>query len=212
MSLVLDHLVVVAPTLEEGQVWVKSLLGAEMSPGGRHNELGTHNSLLRIGENVFLEVIAIDPEAAHQGPRIFGIGDPEASRKDWESGRRLQTWVARTDALDSVLAEYAALLGGPKRVTRGERAWTMSIPPDGSLPLAGLLPTAVQYEPGMVPARHMPDSGCQLLGLTLAHPEPETIRALLARLDVRGPVAVEEGAVPRLSARIATPRGEIELR
>jgi Glyoxalase-like domain len=212
MSLVLDHLVVVAPTLEEGKIWVESLLGSEMRPGGRHNELGTHNALLRIGEDVFLEVIAIDPAAEHQGPRVFGIGDPEAARKDWEAGRRLQTWVARADALDEVLAEHAALLGVPKRVTRGERAWTMSIPPDGSLPLAGLLPTAVQYEPGMVPARHMPDAGCQLLGLALVHPEPERIRARLARLDVQGPVTVEQGQAPLLSARIATPQGEVELR
>lgn len=212
MSLALDHLVVVAPTLEEGKVWVESLLGAEMRPGGRHNELGTHNVLLRIGEDVFLEVIAIDPEAAHQGPRVFGIADPEAARKDWEAGRRLQTWVARTTTLDDVLATHTDLLGGRKRVTRGERAWTMSILPDGSLPLAGLLPTAVQYEPGMVPARHMPDAGCQLLGLTLVHPEPETIRDLLARLDVQGPVTVEQGQAPLLSARIATPRGEVEMR
>lgn len=212
MRLTLDHLVVVAPTLEEGKIWVESLLGAEMRPGGRHNELGTHNALLRIGMDVFLEVIAIDPEAEHKGPRVFGIADPEAARKDWEAGRRLQTWVARTTSLDDVLAEHTALLGDPKQVTRGERAWTMSIPPDGSMPLAGLLPTAVQYEPGMVPARHMPDSGCQLLGLTLAHPEPETIRDLLARLDVQGLVVVEEGPAPLLSARIATPRGEVELR
>jgi hypothetical protein len=63
----------------------------------------------------------------------------------------------------------------------------------------------------MVPARHMPDAGCQLLQLTLAHPDPESLRGLLARMDVQGAVTVEEGPVPRLSARIVTPRGEVEL-
>ncbi len=211
-TLVLDHLVVVAPTLDEGKSWVEGLLGAEIRPGGRHNELGTHNALLRIGDDVFLEVIALDPAAAHEGPRVFGIGDPAAARQAWEAGRRLQTWVARTIALDEVLAGHATLMGGPRRVTRGERAWTMSIPPDGSLPLGGLLPTAVQYEPGMVPARHMPESGLRLLELTLVHPQPERLRDLLARLDVQGPVTMEAGPQPRLAARLATPRGEVELR
>lgn len=212
MSLVLDHLVVVAPALAEGRAWAEELLGIAMHPGGRHNELGTHNALARIGDDVFLEVIAVDPAAAHQGPRVFGIGDPAAARRDWQAGRRLQTWVARTLDLAAVLARHGELLGGPKDVTRGERAWAMSIPPDGSLPLAGLLPTAVQYEPGMVPARRMPETGCTLRQLTLVHPDPEGLRGLLARLDVQGPVTVEEGEAPRLSARLATPRGEVELR
>jgi hypothetical protein len=217
MPAILDHLVVVAPTLAEGRTWVEDLLGVAMFPGGRHNELGTHNALLRIGDDIFLEVIALDPEADHDGPRVFGIGDPRAARADWEAGRRLRTWVARTadgvgiEGLDAVLADHGSLLGVARRVTRNERVWRMSIPAGGALPLGGAAPTVVDYEPGMVPARRMPETGCALLGLTIATPDPDALRNLLERLDLQGPVEVVPGPEVGLTARIATPRGEVAL-
>jgi hypothetical protein len=214
VPVLLDHLVVVAPTLAEGRAWIEGLLGAALFPGGRHNELGTHNALLRIGDDVFLEVIARDPEAAHRGPRVFGIGDPQAERDDWEGGRRLRTWVARTagsSGLDAVLAEHGAVLGAARRVTRNERVWRMSIPPGGALALGGAAPTVVDCEPGMVPARRMPETGCALQRLTLTHPDPDRLRTLLDRLEVQGPVEIAEGPAVRLAARLSTPRGEIDL-
>src|SRR5438270_709897 len=58
---VLDHLVVAAATLEEGEDYVETRLGARPLRGGRHVAMGTHNSLLKLGEKTYLEVIAIDP-------------------------------------------------------------------------------------------------------------------------------------------------------
>ena len=55
----LDHLAVVARTLEEGCAYVEAVLGAEMSAGGKHVEMGTHNKLLSLGPHVYLEVIVV---------------------------------------------------------------------------------------------------------------------------------------------------------
>src|SRR4051794_29994915 len=69
----LDHLVVVAPTLGAGAASVRSALGADPRPGGWHDRMGTHNVLLRLGPDVYLEVIAIDPAARPPGRvRWFG--------------------------------------------------------------------------------------------------------------------------------------------
>ena len=77
--LTLDHLVVVAPDLAEGVAHVRDCLGLAMPEGGRHEAMGTRNHLLRLGDALFLEVIAVDPEApAPPRARWFGLSDSQA--------------------------------------------------------------------------------------------------------------------------------------
>ena len=59
----LDHLVVAAADLEEGTRWVEERLGVGLEAGGRHTLFGTHNRVLSLGPDCYLEVIAVDPEA-----------------------------------------------------------------------------------------------------------------------------------------------------
>src|SRR5215210_4568137 len=137
--LVLDHLAVVAPSLEAGVAHVRESLGLAMGLGGRHPEMGTHNRLLRLGDDLFLEVIAVDPEAAPPPHwRWFGLDESEAVRADWAAGRRLRSFVARTDGLDALLARHAPELGEAQRVSRGDRVWRFGVRPDGAMPRDGL--------------------------------------------------------------------------
>lgn len=62
-----DHLVVAAAGLDAGAAWLEAHLGAPLAPGGRHAAMGTHNRLLRLGPRLYLELIAIDPDAARPG-------------------------------------------------------------------------------------------------------------------------------------------------
>ncbi len=59
----LDHIVFGALTLEEGTELVESILQAKLSDIGYHKDMGTHNRVIRISENVYLEVISIDPKS-----------------------------------------------------------------------------------------------------------------------------------------------------
>jgi len=61
----LDHIVVTAASLQEGIDYVRDALGVEMQAGGEHEHMGTHNCLLKLGDKLFLEVIAANP-----APRI----------------------------------------------------------------------------------------------------------------------------------------------
>ena len=59
----IDHITVTAATLEAGARAVEQALGVRALSGGTHPRMGTHNLLLRLGDTLFLEIIAIQPEA-----------------------------------------------------------------------------------------------------------------------------------------------------
>ncbi len=70
----LDHIVIAAKTLKQGIDYVADHLGMEPQPGGQHTRIGTHNALLSLGADCYLEVIAIDPELPTPNrPRWFGL-------------------------------------------------------------------------------------------------------------------------------------------
>lgn len=77
MAVNLDHLVIGAETLEQGVAFVERELGMRIPVGGIHELTGTHNHLMRLGESLFLEVIAFNPTGkAPQQPRWYGLDDP----------------------------------------------------------------------------------------------------------------------------------------
>ncbi|HZQ75386.1 MAG TPA: VOC family protein [Burkholderiales bacterium] len=191
----IDHLAVAAPTLEEGVAWVRERLGAEPGPGGRHERMGTHNRLLRLGEKLYLEVIAIDPAAPSPGrARWFAL--------DRDARIGLRSWAARTDDIAA-----CGWIGAPERMTRGSLQWTITVTPDGSMPMDGIAPTLLQWPPGVHPAATMPDSGCSLLWLEGFHPQAQRIHEMLEGIGFDGPFKVSPAPQPRLVAHIATPAG-----
>ena len=58
----LDHIVFGAHTLEEGTDFVENILQAKLSDIGYHKDMGTHNRVIRISDEVYLEVVAINPK------------------------------------------------------------------------------------------------------------------------------------------------------
>jgi glyoxalase-like protein len=204
----LDHLTILAPSLAEGVDHVRACLDLDIPHGGAHREMGTHNHLLRLSDDTFLEVIAIDPAAtppAH--PRWFGLDDANAVRSAWEDGRRLRGWVARTRDLDAVLARHGGVLGQQMRVSRGDRTWLFAVRPDGSLPADGVAPSVMDWGDRGSPARAMHDLGARLTAFAIEHPDLAWVSDLYRQLDVESAPQVSKGAEFRYRATIETPRG-----
>lgn len=202
----IDHLVITSPSLEAGSQWIFERLGVRPAPGGEHPRMGTHNHLLRLGDTVYLEVIAIQPGApAPQRPRWFDL-----DRLPADAPPRLACWVARTEDLPAALAAAGEDLGPAEPMSRGDLRWQISIPRDGVPALGGLAPSLIQWQAPTHPAQGLPDAGCRLEALTLVHPDPQRIETLLHRLQLAEPgvqVAVREGASPGLQAQVRTPAG-----
>lgn len=197
--LVLDHIAVTARSLDEGAAHVLDTLGIEMPPGGAHPLMGTHNLLLALGPELFLEVIAVDPDAAVSRPRWFGLDHFDALP-------RLGTWVLATDDLETTLAGLPLSLGPSTTITRGALEWQLSVPEDGSMPMGGTFPSIIHWPEGS-PAPAMTDLGCRLRRLTVADPDADQIRAALDSKFNDSRVEIVVSPQKRITAEIETPAG-----
>ena len=211
-KLELDHLTIIAPSLAEGVDHVRQCLDIDIPFGGAHGEMGTHNHLLRLGDEMFLEVIAVDPAApAPAMARWYGLADARSVRSAWSEGRRLRAWVVRTDNIDAVLARRGGLLGRKTRVSRGDRSWFFAVRPDGALPAEGAAPCVIDWDGRENPAHAMPDFGARLAAFRIEHPHPGEVENLYAELGVVGGPEPREGARLLYRATIETSAGAKEL-
>ena len=206
----LDHLVVGAASLEQGAAFVQEQLGVAVSGGGEHPLMGTHNRLLRLGDGVFLEVIAASPGApAPTRPRWFGLDDPYV-RESLERCPRLLGWVARTPDIAQVQAKTSFSFGKPTPASRDKLSWRFGLPDDGHLLASGALPYLIAWSTLEHPAEQLDDLGCTLEKLEIFHPRAAWLAPILrdinaARLIELTPLAND--AAPFLRAHIRTPTG-----
>lgn len=208
----LDHLTIIAPDLEAGAEHVRDMLGIDMPFGGRHPEMGTHNLLTRLGDDIFLEVIAVDPAAeAPERPRWFGLDDTAAVRRAWDAGHRLRGWVARTNDIDANLITNGDVLGQKVYVSRGGRSWFISVPSDGSLPAQGIAPSAIDWGVYGTPALAIANLGLTLVKFSIEHPAPAMVQTLYESLGIQGAPDIQNAEQFRYRAFIGTPFGVREL-
>ncbi len=203
---VIDHIAVTAPSLEVGAALVRETLGVVPQVGGEHPRMGTHNLLVRLGDSLFLEVIAPNPAApAPSRPRWFALDTLHAN-----AAPSLAAWVARASDIHAVAAASSEPLGNIEPMTRGSLSWLITITADGSLPFDGIAPALIEWQTEAHPAAQLQDQGLSLAGLELFHPEPARMSRLFVSLRLEGPVSVlpiASGSRSRLVAHINTPLG-----
>ncbi|MGB3177350.1 MAG: VOC family protein [Albidovulum sp.] len=193
-----DHLAVSAQSIEEGAAAVEAALGVPLEAGGKHPFMGTHNRLLSLGAGEYLEVIAVDPDAAAPThPRWFRLDR-------FAGASRLTNWIARVTDLDTALAQAPAGAGVARDLARGDYRWRMAVPQDGCLPYDDAWPAFIQWHGDAHPAQNLADIGCRLARLEISHPESDSLRRLLPLSDPR--VSIVTGD-KEIRATIATPHG-----
>ena len=206
MTLALDHLVVTAPTLDDGVRWCEATLGVTPGPGGKHPLMGTHNRLVNITSEGFaqayLEIIAIDataPRPPHT--RWFGL-----DKLTPESTPQLQHLVLRCDHIKTTRAAMLAAGQDPGLPTaasrdtpQGRLQWLITLGADGGVLARGAPPTLIEWHCAH-PTRHMADLGVRLSNLALA---PGAVALPVAGAITRAGAAI--------GATLRCPRGDIIL-
>jgi hypothetical protein len=187
--LVLDHVAIGCASLEQGVAYVRDLLGVEVPAGGRHERMGTHNRLMRLGGDVYLELIAIDPQAPPPGrPRWFALDEAWQQARIAERPRPI-AWLASTRDIAGDLAA-APELGTATKMTRGDLVWQIALTADGVPPRRGLLPVLIEWPGGRSPAARIPDLGVTLVAVRLVAGAQALLSAELERIGARHLVEV----------------------
>jgi Glyoxalase-like domain len=204
----LDHLVYATPDLGRGVDEIEALTGVGASAGGQHPSWGTHNALLALGANSYLEIIAPDPsQPAPAVARPFGIDDLRESR--------LVTWAARAPGLEQftrAAAGRGVLLG---EVLSGSRvrsdgvllSWHLTSP--WALLEEGTIPFFIDWGLSPHPAASAA-TGLSLAAFRAEHPSPPVLARAFESLGVDLPIRQAPEAA--LVATIDSPKGRIELR
>ena len=215
MKTQIDHLVVVAHTLDQGVQWCEATLGITPAPGGEHAQFGTHNRLVQdrhAGVPAWrtCEIIAIQPGA--KGPanpnakRWFDMDNP-ALRAAVAQEPRLVHFVANTDeilaariALKSLGIDRGPAMPASRHSRKGVLQWQITVREDGQRLFDGALPTLIQWgkadeaEPlRLHPRNSLPRSGVSLQSITITHPTAAKLQAAYDAIGLSD-VTVTEGA------------------
>lgn len=219
-----DHLVVLAATLDEGIAWCEATLGITPGAGGEHPLMGTHNRLVNVSSAAFphsyLEIIAInngaDPAPRMRAARWFDMDFAALRQQVATSGPRLIHFVARVpDVAASVRALAASgidrgtVINASRATAHGLLRWRISVRDDGQRLFDGALPTLIEWQRARHPTATMPASGVSLLGLSVRHPCAGRLEAAYRAIGLHT-VPIEPGAA-RLHARLDTPRGTVDI-
>jgi hypothetical protein len=207
----LDHLVLAATTLADGIDYISGITGAVPQPGGKHVAMGTHNALLRLGERVYLEIIAIDPDGTKPPrPRWFDLDDI-ALQSELTERPQLVAWIARTADIERSVAACPLPLGAVTPMARGDFRWRITIPDDGRRTAGGIVPTLIQWDVPAHPADRLPESHVSIAQIAAQHRDPSPVREALAALGLTDVVQVTYYRETRLAAMLRTPRGFVTL-
>lgn len=200
----LDHIAVLGQALPEAVAHVEDALDLSMGPGGQHARYGTHNRLIGLAPEVYLEAIAIDPDApAPADARWFGLDS-------FTGPARLDKWIARVPDIDAAIAALP-MAGQRVDLERDGLRWSMAVPKDGVLPFDGMFPALIQWHVAKTPGQSLPASGLTLEQLVISHPEAPALEALLAP-HLNAPLLTFNTAPhPGLSASLTGPKGVCHL-
>jgi hypothetical protein len=201
----IDHLLYAVPSLPAAATEIAERLGVRAQAGGKHIGLGTHNALLALGPQTYLEIIAPDPEQPEPpAPRPFGI--------DSVGHGSLVGWALACEDIDAAVAGARSHGYDPGDVVDGQRTgptgtvlrWRTTSETANSL-----VPFLISWDDTEHPARSAP-RGLTLETIHIEHPDPASLAPLLTALGAD--VEIKPAAAAALVARLSGPNGSTVLR
>jgi len=195
----LDHIVFGCLNLEEGCNYISERTGITPAYGGVHEGRGTHNALLGLGDQTYLEIVAPDPaQASNEAPLWMNITP--------QYDLRIIGWAAKSDDLNKTVARaklaqtrLGKIEAGSRKQSNGDLlSWHLTLP-DFTHGI-GMIPFFVDWGQSTHPASSLPQLG-QIEELSFSHSLPEKLSQHLAILETPLPCTLGRSAI-NLSVRI----------
>jgi hypothetical protein len=196
----IDHLMYAVKNLDEGIERFHELTGVKAVYGGAHENMGTCNALLSLGNRQYIELIAPDPNQTLQDNLGSVLRDADRDG--------LRSWAIATTSLPDLAVELTDFFPGNvidmTRVTKdGERLQWQLMFLKGSVNL----PFFIDWQHSPHPSLSTPQ-GCSLIDVTVSSDTPEKMNTLKTVLGLDFSVVDGENS---LTARIQTPNGAVTL-
>jgi hypothetical protein len=165
----IDHVIYAAADLEATAARLEQEHGLKAVGGGRHDGMGTHNTIVPLG-NGFLEILAvIDPQEAETSP----LGRAITGRIE-SLGEGLMGWAAAVDSVEEVAERL-----GTEISTIGRQGMTARLTGVAEAMAEPCLPFFIERDPGVADPAGGGGDGITWLGVA---GEPERLGAWLGGL------------------------------
>lgn len=202
----LDHLIWEELRLSEGERRFAALTGVTPAFGGRHPDTGTHNSLLSLGQEKYLEIVSLDPSHP-KAAQLPEETPPEFTPRLFAFGVRTYD-LAPVEQLVKVSGLKVEHLHDITRQSPDGQTLTWQTVVVGGHDFGNLVPFFTRCGDMIHPSETAP-KGCELLGFSVGHRRHQELSRLYAALEINVPVF--ESEQPQLRAVLATPKGEVVL-
>ena len=204
----IDHIVIGTGNLISGTKILETKLNVNFSPGGEHQIMGTHNNLLKLQSDIYLEIIANNPDVENPSrQRWFALDETKTKEKITHTPRAL-CWVLEVNDIENTVKKCGYDPGEILQISRGELTWKITVPSNGMLVDNGVLPALIEWSSHQHPSKKLTDSKVSINMLSLFHPEPYKIKNIITNLIESDLIQVFEG-VPKIEFNFTTPNGKV---
>lgn len=205
MSNCLDHILYAGWDLAELGAWFKTFTGVEPTVGGSHPGLGTRNALASLGEGMYLELIASDPE--QDAPGSLGkLFSTFIQPKIYAYMVRAQNLEHVQSLLETVNIKADLVEASRTLPTGASLKWRLLLPRQNDF--GECLPKFIDWLDSPHPSIGAA-AGCRLSAFEIAHPSSSRLGEIFAMLDLTMPVV--KGDRPHFRAELETPTGRVTL-
>lgn len=203
----IDHIVYAVANLELSIEKFKKATGLEVYAGGEHPDWGTHNAIVRIGEQTYLEFLAKKK-----------TGQPVHNQTwmglDFLDGDKITRWaLASKDVeqdvkyLQKYKQELATIVIGSRAIDEHKMLnWLMTtVLPSPEVEPA---PFLIDWKKSEHPTSAIPQN-CSIKSFIIEHAESEVLKKLLEKLQC--PIEIYPSHTTQLKLVLDTPKGEIVI-
>ena len=199
----IDHIVIGAANLILGTNILETKLSTKFSPGGEHQIMGTHNKLLKLQSDIYLEVIANNPNVDKPSRRRWFSLDEARTKEKIKQSPRALCWVLEVDNIENTVKKCGYNPGEILQISRGELTWKITVPSNGRLVDNGVLPTLIEWPSDQHPSKKLTNSKVSINKLSLFHPEAYKIKNIISDLIESDLIHISEGP-PKIELTLTT--------